>query len=63
MRDKGRESTHTVVGKSVMANKQTKLSSLSNDGEWHSQHKYVVLAERLTNQWWSARTPRPEKSS
>ena len=30
MRDRKRENTHTVVGKSAMANKQTKLSSLSS---------------------------------
>ena len=61
--DGERESTHTITGKSAMAKKRTKQPSLSDDREWHGQHRQVVLAERLTNQWWSAKTPKPDKGS
>ena len=33
MRDRERERTHTVTGKGVTADKQTKYPSLSDDGE------------------------------
>ena len=58
-----RESTHTIVDKSATINKRTKQSSLSSDREWHGQHRQVVLAKRLINQWWSTRTRRLDKGS
>ena len=51
MRDRKRESTHTVMGRKVMTSKQTKQPSLSGRVERYSQHRKVV------------RIPTPDKGS
>ena len=53
MRDRERESTHTVASKSVTANKRTKQSSLSSDGEWHSSTCVKFTPTQIEGFTWS----------
>ena len=50
MRDREREDTHTIVGKGVMADKQTNSFPLSGDGEWHTDEPVVVDKYTQTRQ-------------
>jgi len=50
MRDRERERTQTVVGKGVMADKQTKYLSLSGDRGWHTDGPMVVGQYTQTRQ-------------
>ena len=55
-----RENTHPAVDKNAMVDKQTKQFSLSDNREWHGQHKWRWMGNWQTSEW-SRKTPTPRQ--